>query len=333
VLPAPINELETLILANDQSVFTIDFAALNYKVPEKNQYQYTLEGFDKDWSPVGTRRSATYTNLDPGEYVFRVRASNNDGVWNETGKSLGIIITPPWWETWWFRSLALMLVLGLIAGGYRWRTRAIKRQNLQLEEEVSTQTRDLQEANQQLKSEIEKRIQVELKLQELAITDSLTGLYNRRHFFELAEKELSRALRYNRHFSLILVDIDRFKDVNDQFGHLYGDRVLEITARCISQNSRDVDIPGRYGGDEFVILVPETPQPHARVLAERLCRSVPAQLAELEELTEPVTLSIGIAPFRGETDMHIDTLFERADQSLYAAKDAGRNSIIVWEEK
>ena len=174
---------------------------------------------------------------------------------------------------------------------------------------------------------------MEAKLRKLAATDSLTGLYNRRHFFELAEKELARTVRYHHHFSLILLDIDRFKSINDQFGHLYGDRVLQLAASCISRNSRDVDISGRYGGDEFIILVPETQEPHALVLAERLCKAVPTQLAKLEELIAPVTLSVGIAPFRGEADIQVDTLFERADQALYAAKDSGRNSIKVWEEK
>ena len=158
VLPKPINDVDTLTLTHNQSVFSIDFAALNYKVPEKNLYQYRLEGFDQDWSPVGTRRSATYTNLDPGEYVFRVKASNSDGVWSETGKLLRIVITPPWWKTWWFRSLTLMLLLCILVGGYRWRTRAMKRKNLQLEEDVTNRTRDLKEANDQLKNEIEKRI-------------------------------------------------------------------------------------------------------------------------------------------------------------------------------
>jgi len=202
-----------------------------------------------------------------------------------------------------------------------------------LQHQLAAANVELQESNDRLKSEIEKRIQAEAKLQKLATTDPLTELYNRRHFFDLAEKEFARALRYQRHFSLILIDLDNFKTVNDKHGHLCGDRVLQEVARCINQNSRDVDIYGRYGGDEFVVLVPETPQPYARIFAERLRQIIPAQLEKMEEISDPVTLSIGIANFRGEVDKTIDTLIERADQALYAAKEAGQNCVKVWERK
>ncbi|NIS46990.1 MAG: hybrid sensor histidine kinase/response regulator, partial [Aliifodinibius sp.] len=83
------------------NVFSFEFAALDYTAPEKNQYAYKLEGFREDWIDLGTHRFLTFTNLDPGEYILRVKGSNNDGVWNKKGTSLKIIITPPWWKTWW----------------------------------------------------------------------------------------------------------------------------------------------------------------------------------------------------------------------------------------
>ncbi|MCB9102845.1 MAG: PAS domain S-box protein [Anaerolineales bacterium] len=146
VLPKPINQLDTLTLAYDQSVFTLDFAALNYRLSEKNLYQYQLEGFDQEWSPIGQKRSATYTNLDPGKYVFRVRGSNNDGVWNETGKSLRIVITPPWWEARWFRAAVMAVLLGLAIGGFHWRVQAVQRQKRLLESQVKERTTALQES-------------------------------------------------------------------------------------------------------------------------------------------------------------------------------------------
>ena len=100
---------------------------MSFNSPYKNRYRYKLEGFDEDWNEVdSTRRFATYTNLDPGEYVFRVIGSNNDGVWNEEGTSISIIITPPWWETTWFRIGMVVLVIGLLIGGYRWRMRSFR---------------------------------------------------------------------------------------------------------------------------------------------------------------------------------------------------------------
>jgi two-component system, cell cycle sensor histidine kinase and response regulator CckA len=108
-----INETDTITLSYRQSVFSFDFAALNYRAPKKNQYAYKLEGFDTDWNYVdSSRRFATYTQLKHGTYTFRVKASNNDGIWNEAGKSISIVITPPWWRTWWFYSLAIISVMG-----------------------------------------------------------------------------------------------------------------------------------------------------------------------------------------------------------------------------
>jgi signal transduction histidine kinase/ligand-binding sensor domain-containing protein/ActR/RegA family two-component response regulator len=114
-LSSQISEARQITLTHAQSVFTIGFAALDYAAPGKNQYAYKLEGFDHDWTYVGTTRSATYTNLPAGAYVFRVRASNNDGLWNETGASIAIRITPPLWATWWFRSLLVLSVVGVVA--------------------------------------------------------------------------------------------------------------------------------------------------------------------------------------------------------------------------
>jgi len=202
-----------------------------------------------------------------------------------------------------------------------------------LRQQLSTANLQLQESNDRLKAEIEKRVQTEAILQELATTDALTKLYNRRHFFDLANKEFTRAKRYQLHFSLLIIDLDNFKSINDKRGHLSGDHILQIVASCIRQNSRDVDISGRYGGDEFVILLPETQSSFAQVFAERLCQMIPQKLEKIEETTISVTLSIGIATFSGDADITFDTLLDQADQALYVAKQAGRNQVAVWQDQ
>ncbi len=202
-----------------------------------------------------------------------------------------------------------------------------------LQQQLSTANSRLQDSNDKLKAEIEKRIQIQAILQVLATTDDLTNLLNRRHFFELAEKELTRAKRYQQHFSLLIMDLDNFKAINDKYGHLSGDRVLHLVARCIRQNSRNVDISGRYGGDEFVILLPETEPAFTQVFAERLCQIIPAELKAMEEITIPITLSIGIANYSGESDITFDNLLDRADEALYEAKQAGRNQLAVWQNQ
>jgi ligand-binding sensor domain-containing protein len=108
-LKEQINETKKVVLSHDQSVLTFEFSALNFIQPEKNQYAYRLQGFEEDWNVVGNKRSATYTNIEPGKYTFQVKASNNDGVWNEDGVSLAIEITPPFWGTWWFQTVMTLL--------------------------------------------------------------------------------------------------------------------------------------------------------------------------------------------------------------------------------
>jgi len=109
-----ISDTDEITLSYKEDVFSFEFAALHYALPEKNQYAYKMEGFDKEWNYVGHKRTATYTNLDPGEYVFRVKGSNKDDVWNEEGTSLKITITPPWWLTWWASTLLGLVILGML---------------------------------------------------------------------------------------------------------------------------------------------------------------------------------------------------------------------------
>lgn len=122
--PVPIpagGDDRTIELTYEADFFSFEFVALDYTFPGRNQYAYMLEGFDRDWVKSGTRRYAAYTHLDPGRYVFRVRGSNNDGIWNETGTALAIVIAPPYWMTWWFRSLAVLVLAAALYGVYRYR--------------------------------------------------------------------------------------------------------------------------------------------------------------------------------------------------------------------
>ncbi|MBL7129005.1 MAG: GGDEF domain-containing protein, partial [Ignavibacteria bacterium] len=127
-LTESITETQEIKLPHKKNVFTFEFAALNYTIPEKNQYMYKLEGFDKDWIYAGTRRSVTYTNLDPDDYVFRVKGSNNDGIWNEAGTSLKIEIKPPWYLTWWAYSLYVILFVSIIYGYTRFQSKKTDRE-------------------------------------------------------------------------------------------------------------------------------------------------------------------------------------------------------------
>jgi signal transduction histidine kinase/ActR/RegA family two-component response regulator len=139
-----ISMADTITLSREHAKFDIEFAALSYTLPEKNQYAYLLEGFDQRWTYTdSTRRFARYTNLDPGKYIFRVRGSNNDGVWNKTGASIRIAILPAWWQTWWFRGILAFLLLGTGFAVWHWRMYALVARSRMLEALVDERTREL----------------------------------------------------------------------------------------------------------------------------------------------------------------------------------------------
>ncbi len=151
VLQESISEAEHLTVAHQDRVLSFEFAALGYRAPEKNRYRYMLENFDEDWTEVGSdRRFVTYTNLDPGEYVFRVTGSNSDGVWNDEGTSLKITITPPWWETTWFRGGLILLMVGVVVTAYRLRVGSLEGRSRELQTQVTDRTHELNERVREL---------------------------------------------------------------------------------------------------------------------------------------------------------------------------------------
>jgi signal transduction histidine kinase/CheY-like chemotaxis protein len=148
-LTKSITEIDQIELTYRDSVFSFEFAVLHYSDPQVNQYAYMLEGFDQEWNYTdASRRFATYTNLDGGDYVFRVKGSNSDGIWNEEGVSVRITVVPPFWETWWFRSLVGLLVVGGALTVFRARIKTVESQRQKLEIQVAERTRELQVAKE-----------------------------------------------------------------------------------------------------------------------------------------------------------------------------------------
>lgn len=150
-LKQSITDTRSITLNYKQSIFAFEFSALDYTVPEDNDYAYMLEGFEKDWNYVGSQHRASYTNLNPGEYTFRVKAANNDGVWNEKGTSIHIIITPPFWLTWWFKLLVALFVIFVLYTIYNYRLRTIRAQKLVLERQVTERTQEVLKQAEDLK--------------------------------------------------------------------------------------------------------------------------------------------------------------------------------------
>ena len=171
----------------------------------------------------------------------------------------------------------------------------------------------------------------QIKLQQLATTDELTLAYNRRHFMDMAETQLTHALRQNRPLTLALIDLDHFKNVNDNFGHAAGDKVLKEFSRLFIENIRGLDIFGRLGGEEFALLMPETDLDSAYQVSERLRQTIANTLISLEGHSVSVTFSLGLAGYLHGQDT-VATLFRRADRAMYAAKHSGRNRVVEWSE-
>src|SRR5690606_31244548 len=139
-LQKSILETKKITIDHSQTFLTFEFSALNFTNPQRNQYAYMLEGFDRDWIYAGNKRNATYTNLDPGRYVFKVKGSNNDGIWNEKGTSLIIEVTPPFYQTWWFRTIAAFSIIGSILLFFNLRMNSVQKKKAELEKQVKDRT-------------------------------------------------------------------------------------------------------------------------------------------------------------------------------------------------
>jgi diguanylate cyclase (GGDEF)-like protein len=170
------------------------------------------------------------------------------------------------------------------------------------------------------------------QMRQMAITDSVTQLFTRRHFSLMGHNEIERSQRYKRTASVLMVDIDRFKRVNDTYGHLTGDIVLQTVARLCSQALRATDIVGRWGGEEFTIVLPEADREGALMIAERIRRMVEECTIQLADgRIIQVTVSLGVSTLT-PTCCDLESLVDCADRAMYAAKQAGRNQVKVYDD-
>ncbi len=172
------------------------------------------------------------------------------------------------------------------------------------------------------------------KTKELSVTDELTHLYNRRHFFTMLQMEWKRARRFTRNISLLMVDVDHFKQYNDTHGHLQGDRVLEEIAALLAENVREVDTVARYGGEEFAIILTHTSCEEAVEVAQKICQVVSGHVFGngKHSSEEQVTVSIGVANFPEDT-VNMEELIDHADMALYEAKNFGRNRVVRYRRE
>ena len=201
----------------------------------------------------------------------------------------------------------------------------VKQENKRLHEQQQQAMREISVKNQQLKESL-------LKQEQMAATDPLTGLYNRRHFNEVLEKYFAESLRYNKDLTCIMCDLDGYKKLNDTLGHQFGDKILQVTAKIITWNLRVMDIAARYGGDEFVILLPHATAELAISVGERIHTQFELQMKAIVPPELTLTISMGIASVQNNKPANFDLLVALADEALYEAKHRGKNQMVVSQK-
>ena len=312
---------------------SFEFAALDYTSPEHNSYMYKLEGFDTDWLHLGNQHRVTYTGLDRGSYLLRVRGANSDGTWNEAGFSLPLHVLPAPWETWWaylgYVAVAIQLVLFLWLG-HRRKLRREEEYSYRLEREVRDRTAELAERNDELNK-------VNKKLQESTLSDPLTGLRNRRFVFEEVSRDLVAIGRKHAHdeqgidpaeraeLCFMMIDLDNFKPINDTYGHAAGDQVLLEIRDVLLKTVRRSDFVVRWGGDEFVVIAKQSHAAECEALAERIRREIGERTFTLADgQVVRTTASIGFVAFplyKGQSETaSLDDVINLADSLMYEAK-------------
>ena len=283
-------------------------------------YKYKLVGFDKDWVDAGSRMVAYYTNLSPGEYRFQVSASTLDPSPNSADTEVSFYLMPHFYQTEIFYIAVAVVIVGLIFLGWLWMNRfMIARQN-ELKQLVKARTLELEAEKAEL-------LEAKAALAQQASHDSLTGLMNRAAIFRILEEEMTQAERERTSFAVIVADLDHFKNVNDTYGHLVGDDVLREFARRLNSNLRMYDHAGRFGGEEFLIVMPGLSDEAAERIRE-LHRKLSEESFIAENIELRVTCSLGVAWFTPDI-RSTEELVNLADEALYAAKANGRNRVEV----
>jgi diguanylate cyclase (GGDEF)-like protein len=280
-------------------------------------FRYRLGGATSTWTETA-QRELQFASLAPGKYQLEVDARDSDGEWSGNSAVFPFRILTPWYASWWFISLCILIPLSVAAAVVRLRILSAKNRERDLVRLVQEKTADLSRANEELS--------------RLSFTDPLTGLANRRVFDQTLEKECTRLTRTGNALSLLSIDVDQFKALNDSQGHQRGDEYLvQVAAVLFRIARRQIDVVARVGGEEFAIILPLTNQSDAAKIAESVQQAIAAlRLPHPASSVVPyLTVSIGVATATHEHICTRESLAAAADKALYEAKRTGRNRVCV----
>ena len=298
---------------SQRSLF-IQYAALSYESASAMRFRYRLEGLDDRWTET-SERSVRFAALPSGHYVFEITAAGPNGLWNPSPARFAFSIRSPWWLSWWFIVACVLLTLLVVSSVVQVRIRVLERQKRGLEQQVADRTAELITSHRQL--------------EEIAYYDVLTNTPNRRMFVEEFRKRVAHASHFNT-VTLVLIDLDFFKGINDHFGHDAGDAVLVSVASRLRAEVRNSDCVARLGGDEFALLLFDPIDvPGIEDLCSRILTGVAVPI-RYRHMNLQVGCSIGIAqyPTDGKTQ---ESLYKSADMALYEAKRTSRNA-FCWHK-
>jgi diguanylate cyclase (GGDEF)-like protein len=311
------------------------FTAPNFTSPRKVRFQYQLEGYDRDWVDAIGPRIAHYTNIPAGTYRFRVRAGDEKGSWNGEGVVFNLVLKPHFYRTYWFYVLCGLVALALGAAVLRVRLMSLKARQQQLSLLVDQRTAELQSeilvrrrTEEDLEEARDEAIRAHDQLHFQANHDALTGIWNRGAILDLLNREIERSGRSRSTIGILMLDVDHFKKINDTHGHPAGDVVLREVALRITQAVRLYDSVGRYGGEEFLVVLPGCDESQTSQSAERIRSAIAEGVFSAAAADMVVTISIGATVLSPGTVSTMEIL-ALADKALYQAKARGRNQTAL----
>ena len=308
----PVNKKHVLPAGTNRVLF--DYAGLGYVMSSRIEYRTRLVGFEKNWATRGKNTIAEYTNLEPGHYQFLVSARYPYSDWQNAEDIYEFQILPYVWQRLDVQIACALFTLILLAGGLRWRLQRLRQSEVRLKALVESQTYALRQQSEDF--------------QRQANEDQLTGLPNRRAFDQWLSEKFVEAKQQNTPLALVIMDIDYFKRINDQYSHLTGDRAIQALAKQLEALIDHQVHTARWGGEEFTLMIKGMDDTDVMAYCETLRHRIETYnyLDIATNLT--MTVSMGVA-FSHQVENYQD-LLKLADQALYKAKEQGRNRVEMW---